>query len=512
MAKIGGRFDYRPGQYRPKTIRTGAIFVALTAIFLYTIYTRPSVPLLSGGGKELKAEFAFGANVRPGYTPVRVQGVEVGQVKKIERASDGKGALVTMEIKKGQKLDLHSDLRMALRWRTLLGRNLYVDIDPGSPSAPKWAGGTLPKSRTTDQVELDTTLEPLDAKGRTALATMITEFDKGFADPEAVRGAIGSATDGLRGSSAPGRFGGSTGAVGSMQAGAEGLPGLRGLDPGTDLPELVANASKALGELAGDQVALGGLVDNGAGALGVTSAQRANLAATLNTAPAALRETRTTLNRLETTLDIVDPVADELQPGLRKLAPTADQTSTTLRVLRPLLADLRPTLNDVRPALTDLRTAANSGVPALEPLNHTLALAEDKYIPFLKAKDPATHRVNYTNIGPLASHASAATSWGDRYGAMANFEAAAGANALNIAPCKIDVFNPETQAKLACAMTQVAMASAVTGKDPKLFKLRGEGVEGLSLETLNSYIKGNKLLKDLPKLTKSLATKLRKGR
>lgn len=510
MARIGGRFDYRPGQYRPNTVRTGAIAVAIVSIFLYTIYTRPSVPFLSGGGKTLKAEFAFGANVRPGYTPVRVHGVEIGQVTKIQRLSTGRGALVTMKIKKGQDLDLRQDVRMALRWRTLLGRNLYVDIDPGSPSAPPYAGGTIPKSRTTDQVELDTTLEPLDADGRRSLQTMINEFDKGFGDPQAVRDALGSATDGLRGNGTA-RFG--TGAVGSMTSAAKGLPGLRGLNPGVDLPELVANASRALGELTRDQVALGGLVTHGAGALGVTAARRADLAATLNTAPGALQETRATLKRLETTLDVVDPLAEELKPGLARLAPAANATSRTLTVLRPLLRDLRPTLNDARPALTDLRTAANSGVPAFSPLNHTMALAQDKYVPFLKATDPATHRPNYQNIGPIAAHAGGATAWGDRYGAMANFEAAAGANALNAVPCKLDVFNPETQAKITCVATQVAMASAVTGKAPSSWKISGPGMDGLTMEQLKPYITGDKLLKDLPKLTRQLANKIkREGR
>jgi ABC-type transporter Mla subunit MlaD len=499
MPRMGSRFDYKPGKHRPKTVRTGAIAVALTSIFLYTIYTRPSVPFLSGGGQELKAEFAFGANVRPGYTPVRVHGVEVGQVTKIVRAPSGRGAIVTMKLKKGEDVGLKTDVRAALRWRTLLGRNLYVDLDPGSPSAPKWPGGTIPKSRTTDQVELDTALEPLDAKGRTALATMITEFDKGFADPAAVRAAIGSPKAG-------------TGAAGAMQAAAGGLPGLRGMTAGKDLPALVANASRVLGLLSHDEVALGGLVDHGAGALGVTAARSADLASTLNTAPGAMRETRATLKRLETTLDAVDPLADELQPGLDELPAAAARTQRTLTVLRPLLSDLRPTLADLRPALSDLRTASNAGVPSFDPLNHTMALVQDKYIPFLKAKDPATHRPNYTNIGPTAASAGAATTWGDRYGALANFEAAAGPDALNIVPCKLGIFNPDTQKKLTCALTQVAAASAVTGKAPDLFKLAGAGLKGLSLDTLKQYITGNKLLSAVPKLTAAAAASLKKGR
>ena len=277
MAKFSF-FDPSPGMSRPNRVRTGAIFVAFIAIFVWILYTKPSVPFLSGGGTELKAELASAANVRPGYTPVRVHGVEVGQVTEIERGPSGRGAIITMKLEDGSGVDLKQDVWLALRWRTLLGRNIYVDLHPGSPSAPKWDGAMVPKTRTQDQVELDTALEPLDAKGRKGLQTMIIEFDKAFAAPQAVQRSVDAATP-------------------TFRAAGKGLPAMRGLYAG-DLPKLIANTSRALGELARDEVALGNLVTNGAGALGVTAARRADLAATLNTAPAALRETRTTMVRL----------------------------------------------------------------------------------------------------------------------------------------------------------------------------------------------------------------------
>jgi len=500
------RFDFAPGQYRPNKVRTGAIFVAFASIFLYTIYTRPSVPFIGGGGTEVKAEFAFGANVRPGYTPVRVRGVEVGQVTDIERGPAGRGALVTMKITEDDDVKLKQDVRLALRWRTLLGRNLYVDINPGSPSAPKWNGGTVPRSRTQDQVELDTTLEPLDAKGRGAMQTMIKEFDKGFSDPQAVRSALGGAGDSLEasaegtdeGSSASPKFGNSSSGVGSSMRGAmKGLPGLRGEKAG-DLPKLVASASRALGELSRDEVALGDLVTGGAGALGVTAARRADLAATVNTAPAAMRQTRSTLVRLEQTLDEVDPLADELRPGLDKLAPAASSTQKALDVLQPLLRDLRPTLSSLRPALADLRTASKAGVPAFGPLNNTMALAEDKVVPFLKATDPSTKRPNYQNIGPVVSSAGSATSWGDRHGAVANFEATVGEDAYD-SPCKLHMFNPNVPSadKVNCELFSLAIVSALTGKKPQAFKINNSSVP---MARLRKFIEGKTLLK-LPKLS-----------
>jgi ABC-type transporter Mla subunit MlaD len=494
------RIDLRPGQHKPKTRRNGAIMIVLVAIFLFTIYTRPSVPFLSGGGRTLSAQFPAGTNVRPGYTPVRVHGIDVGQVKSVKRGPNGRGAIVKMEIDKGVKLDLHSDMRMALRWRTLLGRNVYVDIMPGSPSAPKYAGGMLPQSRTQDQVELDTALTPLNVDGRKAIQTMITEFDKGFSDPQAVRDAIGKAGGtfrGLGGHDATGQFtpDGATGGTGSMAAAAAGLPALRGVTVG-DLPKLVQGANRALGQLTRDQVALGNLVTDGSTALSVTAARSADLASTLNTAPGTMRTTRATLARLEQTLDVVDPLADELKPGLAKLPKAANDTSVTLRNLRPLLADLRPTLANLRPALTDLRTASRAGVPALTPLNHTMQLLQDKYIPFLKADDPAQHRPNYQNIGPTISSVGSATSWNDKNGAFANFEAAAGEDSFQ-SPCTSQLSNPEVtpDQKVACDLTAATLFSAFTGIVPTMSTIKDPAAPK---SLLREYLTGKKTFKGLP--------------
>ena len=50
------RFDHAPGEARPNRIRTGAIFVALTLIFLWIIYTKPTLPP-SARRREMTADF-----------------------------------------------------------------------------------------------------------------------------------------------------------------------------------------------------------------------------------------------------------------------------------------------------------------------------------------------------------------------------------------------------------------------------------------------------------------------
>jgi hypothetical protein len=71
-------FDPQPGLTKPKLLRNGAIFTVFIAVFLYVIYTKPPLPLISSSGTTIKADFAYAADVVPGRTPVRVLGVDVG--------------------------------------------------------------------------------------------------------------------------------------------------------------------------------------------------------------------------------------------------------------------------------------------------------------------------------------------------------------------------------------------------------------------------------------------------
>src|SRR5699024_4666234 len=75
---------------------------------------------------------------------VRVAGVNVGSIGTVERIGDD--ALVKLEI--DPDIVVHSDAIAALRPHTLFEGSDFVDLQPGSPSAPPLAGSTLPRSQT----------------------------------------------------------------------------------------------------------------------------------------------------------------------------------------------------------------------------------------------------------------------------------------------------------------------------------------------------------------------------
>jgi virulence factor Mce-like protein len=472
------RLEIVPGQHRPKRIRNGAMFVAAVLIFLWIIYTKPTLPFLGPGGSKLTAELSYGANIRPGYTPVRVHGVEVGQVTGVERAPSGRGVRIEMRIEDGKGVVLHRDAGLSLRWRTLLGRNMYIDLDPGSPSAPRLGNAFIPRSRTSDQVELDTALEPFDARGRKSARTIIAGFDGGFSDPKALQRTVDAV--------AP-----------TMAPLSRTLQAFRGTSPGTDLPSLVRTTSVTMDALARSEAALAGVIDHGQVALGATAARSADLSAILNTAPAALSETRATMSRLNGTLDAVDPLATALIGGASRLDGAAARTQVALRAAVPLLADLRPTLRDLRPALADLSQAAADGTPAFGPLTSTLERVRDTFLPFLHANSDESKRPNYQDIGPAVASVSSATSWGDKNGPVANFEAAAGENAIVDSPCDTAISNPSAQQLIQCELLSRAYAASVTGRRPQDVRVRDSAVP---FSKLAPYLTGKAALKPNPHL------------
>jgi ABC-type transporter Mla subunit MlaD len=452
--------DIVPGQHRPKLVRNGAIFAALAAIFLYVIYTKPPLPF-SSSGTAIKADFKYAADVVPGRTPVRVDGVDVGLVTGQAPLPGSRGVELTLTLNQHPGFTVKEDATAALRWRTLLGLNYYVDLAPGSTSAPALGGAPIPESHTNSQVELDQVLEPLNAQGRHAVQTMIDQFDTGFSDPAAVRTTIHAA--------AP-----------AMNSLAQGLPGLRGINPGVDLPTLVGSTNAWMGVLARDETNLGSLVDNGATALGVTAAQRIDLGSTFDEAPAALVQTQATMARLRTTISILTPLAQRLEPGAKRLYRAAKLARVAVDEANPLLVELKPTLAALRPSVNSLAVTARAGVPVVSSLSSTLNRTRTSFIPFLNAVDPETKLKNYQAVGPALASVSSVTGYGDRFGALAGFEAGFGENTVGgISPCSTFVTNPTVTQKLDCEGLTQLIEKLFTGRPASAPLLRSPVPETL---------------------------------
>src|ERR1035437_41356 len=155
---------------RSNPVRVGAVFVVLLAIAVYFGFTK-HIPFKHGF--RLKAVFATAVNIHP-KSPVRIAGVGVGVVTLIQR--EGSAGLVNMEIEpKG--LPLHTDATLKIRPRLFLEGNWFVELEPGSPTAPTISSGhTIPITQTSDPVQLDQVLDALNTDTRTNLQNFLVNY------------------------------------------------------------------------------------------------------------------------------------------------------------------------------------------------------------------------------------------------------------------------------------------------------------------------------------------------
>jgi len=161
-------------RYRP--VRTGIIAIVVIAIIVYFGFTK-AIPFKHGF--RLHAVFASALNIHA-KSPVRIAGVDVGKVTGIKR--EGNYGVVTMEISKGG-LPIHTDATVKIRPRIFLEGNWFVELQPGSPSAPNFSsGGTIPLTHTANPVQLDQVLNALNTDTRANLQTFLIEYGAGLTD------------------------------------------------------------------------------------------------------------------------------------------------------------------------------------------------------------------------------------------------------------------------------------------------------------------------------------------
>lgn len=422
------RFEVVPGQHRPRTVRNGAIAVALLAFLLTAGYSR-SIPFWPAGGDIVRAEFADAGNVRAGQE-VRVRGVKVGTVDAVERREDSATAVVTMRLTEDDRPALREDARATVYWRTLLGRNMYIELDPGTMPG-RLADAVIPASRTDSQVELDMALTPLDEDGRRGLTVMLDELREGLAETGAAVRALeqgGPALDAVAG----------------------GLPALRGRRPGdlSDVVDGLAGSTRAL-DRAGDRLA--GLIDGGALTLAVTATRRADLAATVRAAPATLARTRAELEAISGTLERLDPLVADMRPGARALDDAVGEVTPALRIATPLLRDAEPLLEDLQPAVRRLRSAGRAGTPLVETLGPTVDRLREDIVPWLTGRDQHTGRRIYETVGPTFASLGALTQAFDAHGHDVPFQGGSGVRALGeIAPCEVLLSDPTAAERVRC--------------------------------------------------------------
>ena len=319
--------------------------IAVLAATWWAFLSGGEVPLLPRDGFEVTA-VVTNANELRGRAPVRIAGVEVGRVDRIERGP-GNTAHVRMRLR-DSAAPLHRDATLKIRPRLFLEGNFFVDLRPGSPSAPTLGdGGTIPLAQTATPVQLDQVLTALQSDSRDDLKTVVEELGAALGDGGGR--ALGRTLDEL-------------GPAGV--AGARTMSALRGLQT-DDLSTVVREGGKVTAALAAEEAALSATLRTLAPTLEEALPAVREVRAAMPATRAFARDVRPLLRRAPRTLDLARPLLRELRGLIRpaELPALTRALRPPLRTLRALQPDLEALLTLVTPVTDCVRDRA---LPVLE--------------------------------------------------------------------------------------------------------------------------------------------------
>jgi ABC-type transporter Mla subunit MlaD len=319
-------------KWRPSNAMIAVLFILIFTVGPYLAFTG-HVPFTSYG-YELKATFSNSANIALN-SPVRIAGVEVGRVISTSRDGDNTDVTFTVE---GTGRPIHSDAFAAIRPRIFLEGNFFIELDPGSPSAPEMdSGATIPVSHTSTAVQLDQVLTALQSPVRADLSRLLESYGEALTHKPTAAEDITQLPE----------VKGKTGAEGFNGALKYGGPASRysaqvsNAFLGTqqhDLSRLVAGAGRTFGAFASRESDLQGLIVNFDTFTGALAAQSANLTATIHLLAPALAVGRASLVSLNRTLPPLRTYAIELTPAIAKLPGLIAASKPWLEQARPLLS------------------------------------------------------------------------------------------------------------------------------------------------------------------------------
>jgi phospholipid/cholesterol/gamma-HCH transport system substrate-binding protein len=331
--------------------KVGALVLAVALAATYFGFTK-HVPFTHGF--RVKAVFPSANSIRTN-SPVRIAGVNVGKVKKIERQPGTNAAVVTMEIdKKG--LPIHKDATVKIRPRIFLEGNFFVDMQPGTPGTPTLGDDdTLPIAQASTPVQLDQVLTALQQDTRKQLQELLDNYGKALtAKPTAVQDAAQDPS--VRGLTA---------AEALNQSYKYGGPAFKSVSIvnnaflGTqphDLSKLVAGLAKTTEGLDRNEGALKDLVTNFNTTMASFASRSTDLSRSIHLLAPTLDNADKALTSLNASFPNTRAFAREILPGVRETPATINASFPWITQTRGLLrkTELRGLVQELSPATADL--------------------------------------------------------------------------------------------------------------------------------------------------------------
>jgi phospholipid/cholesterol/gamma-HCH transport system substrate-binding protein len=319
---------------------TAVRFVAGAAVLLAALVV--AIVLFSGGGDyRVTADFVNAGQLVKG-SEVRVAGVAVGTVEKIDVSQEGT-AEITFSVN-GDYAPLRSGTRAIIRPTSLSGiANRYIDLQLGPQSGPDIEdGGHIGTDQTETAVELDEVFNLFDEDTRGSLQDVI----KGQA--VAVRGRGRQLRRGIHYLNP------------ALSTGARLFQELT--RDNRLLRRFLVDSGTLVNTLASRREDLTGVVRNLNGTFGALGSQQAALADSIERLPPFLQRADTTFVNLRAALDDVDLLVDAAKPVAVRLDPFLNQAQAFAADAKPTVRDLSRTISQPGPN-NDLINLINSFPP-----------------------------------------------------------------------------------------------------------------------------------------------------
>jgi phospholipid/cholesterol/gamma-HCH transport system substrate-binding protein len=393
--------------------------LAILLPLLYVGFTK-SIPFKPK--YEIKAVFESSNNLKKG-SPVRIAGVEVGKVEKIDRAAQGSTAVtVTMTIGKAGR-PIHEDARAKIRPRIFLEGNFFIDLEPGTPGTKELGDNeTIPIQQTAVPVQFDQLLTSLQSDTRADLKTLLDEYgkalDKGGA--KAFNRSIPYWKGAYR----------DTAIVNEASLGK--LP--------HDLSNYIKGAGATAAALDRNSAQLKSLVTDFNTTANALAVEQGNLRASIAELPRTLDAAMPALGSLNASFPPLRQFAKDLLPGVRSSGPALDASTPLVRQLRGLVSanELRGLAADLRPAVPALARLSRESIP-LANQNRLLASCQNEVVlpwshdTVADKQFPASGPV-YTEMPKAFPGLAGESRAGDANGQWFRVLAAGGTNLVQLAP------------------------------------------------------------------------------
>ena len=366
----------------------GLIALAVVAVVTYFGFTK-AIPFQHHF--TIKAAFRSANNINTN-SPVRIAGVNVGKVTDVQPEGKGvnQGAIVSMEIQ-DKGLPIYTDATASIRPRIFLEGNFFVDIQPGTPNAPKLGDGdTIPVQNTRTPVQLDQILGALQSDTRHNLQILLQEYSAALQPP------------------------GATGYDASIPYWEPAYKNtalvnqaMLGLHPG-DLPGFIRDSGTVAQALDANPPQLQSLITNFNRTAAAFSSNQSALEQTMAELPRTLRAAIPALNALNASFPAVRALAADLRPAVRSTGPTIDASLPFITQARKLVSkpELRGLVHDLVPTIPALGQLNAETVPLLQQVRPASSCQNEVIQPWTKLtvpdpNFPAKHNVAEEAPQPL---------------------------------------------------------------------------------------------------------------